>query len=80
MFGTLEIGHLEHLGVQRVQCWPFPELKYYGSNREDAVFVRPPGVENFELSPDNHLGTMTIRISWDIPTYLTYPDLSATYG
>ncbi len=27
-----------------------------------------------------HLGTWTIRISWDIPTYLTYPDLSATYG
>ena len=53
MFGTLEIGHLVHPGVQRVQCWPFPELKYYGSNREDAVFVRPPGVENFELSPDN---------------------------
>jgi hypothetical protein len=28
----------------------------------------------------DHLGTMTIRISWDIPTYPTYPDLSATYG
>jgi hypothetical protein len=27
-----------------------------------------------------HLGTWTIRISWDIPTYPTYPDLSATYG
>ncbi len=27
-----------------------------------------------------HLGTWNIRISWDIPTYLTYPDLSATYG
>jgi hypothetical protein len=27
-----------------------------------------------------HLGTWTIRISWDISTYLTYPDLSATYG
>ncbi len=29
---------------------------------------------------DGHLGTWTIRISQDIPTYLTYPDLSATYG
>ena len=28
----------------------------------------------------NHLGTWTIRISQDNPTYPTYPDLSATYG
>ena len=53
MFGTLEIGHTLYAGVQRVQCFPFPELKYYASNREDPVFVQPPGVESFELSPDN---------------------------
>ncbi len=40
-------------GVQRAQCWPFLELKYYGSNREDFVFVRPPGVERFVLDSDN---------------------------
>ena len=53
MFGTLEIGHTIHAGHQRLQCWPFPDLKYYGFNREDFVFCRPPGVESFVLSPDN---------------------------
>ena len=53
MFGTLEIGHILYPGVQRLQRYPFPELKFYGSNREDPVFVRPPGVEAFELGPDN---------------------------
>ena len=38
---------------QRVQCWPFPELRYYGSNREDFVFIWPPGVEAFVLAPEN---------------------------
>ena len=28
-------------------------MLYYGSNREDFVFVRPPGVERFVLDPDN---------------------------
>ena len=27
--------------------------KYYGYNREDFVFTRAPGVERFNLSPDN---------------------------
>ena len=40
-------------GTQRLQCWPFPGKKYYGFNREDFVFTRPPGVERFVLSPDN---------------------------
>jgi len=53
MFGTLEIGHLVHPGVQRLQCYPWAELRYYGFNREDFVFVRPPGVQSFVLSPDN---------------------------
>ena len=26
---------------------------YYGWNREDFVFIRPPGVESFVLSPEN---------------------------
>ncbi len=53
MFGTLEIGHLVHPGVQRLQCYPWAELIYFGFNREDFVFVRPPGVQSFVLSPDN---------------------------
>ena len=60
LFGTLDIGHKIYPGLQRVQCWPFPELKYYGSNREDFVFilpedfvfVLPPGVEHFVLDSD----------------------------
>ena len=55
LFGTLAIGHTEHLGFQRVQCWPFPDLKFYGANRQDHVIVRPPGAaaEGFTPSPDN---------------------------
>ena len=53
MFGTLELGHTFHPGFQRLQCWPFPDLRYYGWNREDFVFIRPPGVESFVLSPEN---------------------------
>ena len=53
VFGTLEIGHIKYPGHQRLQCWPFPEQQYYGFNREDFVFVRPPGVERFVLAPEN---------------------------
>lgn len=53
LFGTLQIGHTIYPGFQRVQCWPFPELRYYGSNREDLVFIRPPGVDAFVLSPES---------------------------
>jgi hypothetical protein len=53
MFGTLELGHTVHPGVQRLQCWPSPDLRYYGSNREEFVFIRPPGVESFVLSKEN---------------------------
>jgi hypothetical protein len=52
LFGTLEIGHTLYPGVQRVQSWPFPKMQYYGLNREDFVFVRPPIVERFELAPN----------------------------
>ena len=40
-------------GVQRVQFFPFSGMQYYASNREDPVFVRPPGVNWFDLTPDN---------------------------
>jgi len=53
LFGTLEVGHTIHPGVQRLQCWPFLDQKYCWYNREDCVFVRPPGVEKFSLDPDN---------------------------
>ena len=55
LFGTLAIGHALHPGFQRVQCWPFPDLKFYGANRQDHVIVRPPGAaaEGFTPTPDN---------------------------
>jgi hypothetical protein len=53
IYGVLQIGHKVHDGHQRLQCWPFPDRKFFGYNREDFVFVRPPGVERFVLSPDN---------------------------
>ena len=55
LFGTLELGHSEYPGLQRVQCWPFKELQYYGVNRQDFVFVRPPeaAAEGFTPTPDN---------------------------
>ena len=54
LFGTLKIGHALHPGVQRVQSWPFKNLTYHGSNRQDFVFFRPPGIEEggFKLHPD----------------------------
>ena len=72
MYGTLEIGHTVYAGFQRVQCFPFPELQYYSSNREDPVIVRPPGVENFELSPDNvWYGRVKLLFSIEVQTDLS---------
>ena len=55
IYGTLTIGHALHPGVQRVQSWPFKDMHYHGSNRQDFVFIRPPGIEEggFTLRPDN---------------------------
>ena len=53
LFSTLEIGHSVYPGSQRVQCWPFTEMRFYGNNRDDFVFIRPPGVEAFVLAPEN---------------------------
>ncbi len=38
LFGTLEVGHLLYPGKRRLQCYPFPDMLYYGFNREDFVF------------------------------------------
>jgi hypothetical protein len=55
LFGTLSIGHPLHPGYQRVQCWPFKDLLYYGANRQNHVIVRPPNTvaANFKLTPDS---------------------------
>lgn len=55
LFGTLSIGHKLYPGCQRVQCWPFEQLLYYGANRQDHVLVMPPNTvaANFKLTPDS---------------------------
>ena len=37
IYGTLAIGHALLPGVQRVQCWPFKDMHYHGSYRQDFV-------------------------------------------
>ena len=55
LFNCLVICHSKHPGLQRVYCDPFPKKLFHGSNRQDLVFIRPPGIENggFVLKPDS---------------------------
>lgn len=55
MFSTLLIGHKKYAGEQRVSSWPFKTKQLQGSNRQDMVFVRPPGIckGDFRLSIDS---------------------------
>ncbi len=58
-----------------------PLLQVHRNHQQESMRWGWDGlVAGTDGSVDEHLGTWTIRISWDIPTYLTYPDLSATYG
>jgi hypothetical protein len=54
VFNTLAIGHTKHPHEQRISSWPFKK-KLRGSNRQDFVFIRPPGIAHgaFELRMDN---------------------------
>ena len=55
LYNCLILGHTKYKGVQRIYCDPFPKKKFYGANRMDLVFVRPPGVQpgGFVLTPDS---------------------------
>ena len=55
LFRSLLIGNLNFSGVQRIQSWPFVGKKLGDSNRQDLVFIRPPGIQEggFELRLDN---------------------------
>ena len=55
IFSTLLIGHKKYAGEQRVSCWPFKTKQLQLSNRQDMVFVRPPGMPKgtFRLSIDS---------------------------
>ena len=55
-FGGIRIGHARFKGHQLVYTVPFPEKLFRGKcNRQDFVFVRPPGndPEQFHPDPDN---------------------------
>ena len=54
VFNTLAIGHTKHPHEQRISSWPFKN-KLRASNRQDYVFIRPPGISHgaFELRMDN---------------------------
>ena len=45
----------KHLHEQRISSWPFALKKLQKSNRQDLVFIRPPGISNgaFNLRMDN---------------------------
>ena len=43
---TLVIGHTKHSGEQRVYSFPFAVKRLRASNRQDFVFIRPPGISH----------------------------------
>ena len=55
LYSTLLIGHTEHKGHMRVSSWPFVPKKLQQTNRQDMVFIRPPGISDgaFQLRMDN---------------------------
>lgn len=49
------MGHTEHAGQMRISSLPFVPKKLKRSNRQDMVFIRPPGISEgaFQLRMDN---------------------------
>ena len=55
LYTTLLIGHTQHKGHMRIYSCPFVPKKLKKSNRQDYVFIRPPGISEgaFQLRMDN---------------------------
>ena len=55
LYPTLLIGHTQHKGHMRIYSCPFVPKKLKKSNRQDYVFIRPPGISDgaFQLRMDN---------------------------
>ena len=55
LYTTLLIGHTQHQGHMRIYSCPFVPKKLKKSNRQDYVFIRPPGISEgaFQLRMDN---------------------------
>ena len=61
LYTTLLIGHTQHRGHMRVSSWPMVPKKLQQTNRQDWVFIRPPGISQgaFQLRMDNTLACST---------------------
>jgi hypothetical protein len=46
LYSTLLIGHTKYRGVMRISSWPLVHKKLQLSNRQDYVFVQPPGISD----------------------------------
>ncbi len=46
VFNTLALGHTKHSGEQRVPSFPFAVSRLGASNRQDFVFILPPGISH----------------------------------
>jgi hypothetical protein len=57
IFNTLAIGHTMQPNEQRISSHPLAVKKIRGSNRQDFVFILPPGISQgaYELRMDNAL-------------------------
>ncbi len=55
LYSTLLIGHIQQPGYMRLSSWPFVARKLPVPNRQDMVFVRPPGISDgaFQLRMGN---------------------------
>ena len=55
LYTTLLIGHTQHPGHMRVSSRPMVPKKLQQTNRQDWVFIRPPGISDgaFQLRMDN---------------------------
>ncbi len=46
LYFTLLIGHTQHTGHMRASLWSFVLKKLQQTNRQDWVFIRPPGISD----------------------------------
>ncbi len=46
VFNTLATGHTKYSGEQRVPSFPFAVSRLGASNRQDFVFILPPGISH----------------------------------
>ena len=92
LYSTLLIGHRKHKGHMRISSWPFVPRKLQQTNRQDMVFIRPPGISDgaFQLRMDNiwfckllllfkmHIKTDTGSSTTSVPMFQCWKSTRAT--